>query len=255
MATLLLKFIAPMQSWGSHSRFDVRDTEREPTKSGVLGLVAAALGRDRAEPVEDLARLRLGVRVDREGVVRYDYQTAKDVIRASTTRDKWRRARQKGQTTGTQDTVTSRRYYLADAAFLVGLEGDGNLLRAIEEALKRPRWALFLGRKGYLPGKPIFFPDGGFRDAPLEEALAAQPPIVVEPFEEEPAAKPHITAKRFEEAPRYVIELLPGCTPGFPWLVHEIWDQPAAPFALRKFAVRRVGEIRLPREEVPKPCT
>ena len=240
MATLLLKFIAPMQSWGSHSRFDVRDTEREPTKSGVLGLVAAALGRDRAEPVEDLARLRLGVRVDREGVVRYDFQTAKDVIRASTTRDKWQRARQKGQTTGTQDTVTSRRYYLADAAFLVGLEGDGNLLRTIGEALKRPRWTLFLGRKGYLPGEPVYFPESGLREASLEVALAAEPPTL---------------EVRFEKAPRYVLELPPDCTPGFPWLVHEIWDQPAAPFAFRKFAVRHVGEIRLPRGEVPKPCT
>jgi len=252
---LLLKFVAPMQSWGSRSRFDVRDTEREPTKSGVLGLVAAALGRDRAEPIEDLARLRLGVRVDREGVVRYDFQTAKDVIRASVPREQWLRARQKGKTTGTQDTVTSRRYYLADAAFLVGLEGERDLLLAIEEALKRPRWTLFLGRKGYLPGKPIFFPDGGIRNAPLEEALAAQPPVVIEPFEEEPAAESHIMAEIFEETPRYVIELPPGCTPGFPWLVHEIWDQPAGPFALRKFAVRRVGEIRLPRGEVPRPCT
>lgn len=49
MATLLLQLVAPMQSWGSRSRFDDRDTEREPTKSGVLGLVASALGRPRAE--------------------------------------------------------------------------------------------------------------------------------------------------------------------------------------------------------------
>jgi len=239
VATLLLKFIAPMQSWGSHSRFDVRDTEREPTKSGVLGLVAAALGRDRAEPIEDLAGLRLGVRVDREGVVRYDFQTAQNVIRAGVSREQWLRARQRGATTGTQDTVTSRRYYLADAAFLVGLEGDKELLHAIEEALKQPRWTLFLGRKGYLPGEPVYFPEGGLREVPLEAALAKERPIL---------------EAGFEESPRYVIELPPGCTPGFPWLVHEIWDQPAAPFALRKFAVRRAGEIRLPRGEVPRPC-
>jgi len=229
-----------MQSWGSHSRFDVRDTEREPTKSGVLGLVAAALGRDRSEPVVDLAMLRLGVRVDREGVVRYDFQTAKDVIRASVPRDKWLRARHKGKTTGTQDTVTSRRYYLADAAFLVGLEGGRELLGAIEEALKQPRWTLFLGRKGYLPGEPVYFPDGGLSEAPLEEALAGEPPVVED---------------RSEDEPRYVIELPSSCTPGFPWLTHEIWDQPASSFALRKFAVRRVGEVQLPRKEVPRPCT
>jgi len=240
VATLLLKFVAPMQSWGSRSRFDVRDTEREPTKSGVLGLVAAALGRDRAEPIEDLAWLRLGVRVDREGVVRYDYQTAQGALKASGKPGyKYPKSPLYGKLE-LPETVVSRRYYLADAAFLVGLEGNRDLLLVIEEALKRPRWTLFLGRKGYLPGEPVYFPDDGLTEAPLEEALAGARPIV---------------EAGLEEAPRYVLELPTGCTPGFPWLVHEIWDQPAAPFALRKFAVRRVGEIRLPRGEVPKPCT
>ncbi|XOB98229.1 type I-E CRISPR-associated protein Cas5/CasD [Deinococcota bacterium DY0809b] len=240
MATLLLKFIAPMQSWGSRSRFDIRDTEREPTKSGVLGLVAAALGRDRTEPIDDLSALRLGVRVDREGAVRYDFQTAKDVIRASVTKEQWLRARTKGKTTGTQDTVVSRRYFLSDAAFLVGLEGDDVLLSEIETALKRPKWTLFLGRKGYLPGEPVHFPESGLRKSSLEATLAWERPIV---------------DKSPRPTRRFVIELVTGCTPGFPWLVHEVWDQPVAPFSERRFGVRRVGEITLEPGEVPKPCT
>ena len=61
MATVLLRLIGPMQSWGTTSRFDERDTGKEPTKSGVLGLVAAALGIDRENwhDLEPLCRLRM----------------------------------------------------------------------------------------------------------------------------------------------------------------------------------------------------
>ena len=242
MPTLLLKLVGPMQSWGSRSRFDLRDTEQFPTKSGVLGLVAAALGRDRAEPIDDLAALRLGVRGDREGVVRYDFQTAKNVIRADVSKDRWERARAKGKTVGTQDTVVSRRYFLSDAAFLVGLEGDEELLETIEAALKNPKWPLFLGRKGYLPGEPVHFAEGGITNESLEAALARKEPIA-------PPRNPD------EASVRYAIELAPGCEPGFPWLVHEIWDQPTAPFLQRRFGARRVGVASFERGEVPKPCT
>ena len=68
MTTLLMRMRAPMMSWGDHSRFTIRDTRREPTKSAVIGLLCAALGRPRLEPVDDLAALKMGVRIDREGV-------------------------------------------------------------------------------------------------------------------------------------------------------------------------------------------
>lgn len=115
MATLLMRLQGPMQSWGTTSRFDERDTQLEPSKSGVLGLVCAALGRDRSEPLEDLASLRMGVRVDREGIPLRDYQTATGVLVASGKADPRR-------------TVVSPRHYLADAVFLVGLEGRDQAL-------------------------------------------------------------------------------------------------------------------------------
>jgi len=68
MSTLLLRLAGPLQSWGVDAKFDRRGTERAPTKSGVIGLVAAALGRLRNESVEDIQALRFGVRVDREGL-------------------------------------------------------------------------------------------------------------------------------------------------------------------------------------------
>jgi CRISPR system Cascade subunit CasD len=59
---------------------------------------------------------------------------------------------------GTKDTEVSTRYYLADAAFLVGLEGDKALLTEIHAALKDPHWMLFLGRKACPPSLPVYIP-------------------------------------------------------------------------------------------------
>jgi CRISPR system Cascade subunit CasD len=161
MQTLLMRLTGPMQAWGVQSHFTIRDTGREPSKSGVIGLVCAALGRDRADPVLDLAQLRMGVRVDREGVVRRDYHTAQNVYKAS------------GGTP--KETEVSIRYYLADASFLVGLEGDRAVLMQLQHALEHPVWPLWLGRKAFVPGLPVAVPDG-VRDQALELALQADLP-------------------------------------------------------------------------------
>lgn len=79
MATLLLRLAAPLQSWGMDSKFETRKTNREPTKSGVVGLLAAALGIGREEPEKliPLNQLRFGVRVDQEGDFLVDYHVAR----------------------------------------------------------------------------------------------------------------------------------------------------------------------------------
>lgn len=166
--TLLLRLAGPMQSWGVQSRFVVRDTAREPTKSGVIGLLCAALGRPRQEPVDDLAALLMGVRVDREGVLAVDYHTAGG--------GKWNG---QGYGVATYDKkprpVVSMRYYLADADFLVGLYGDLDLLRTVAQAVQRPRWPLYLGRKAFVPAVPVATPDGLKPDVALEDALRSEP--------------------------------------------------------------------------------
>ena len=73
MSTLLLRLAAPLQTWGINSKFDIRKTEREPSKSGVVGLLSAALGRRRDEPVDDLNALKFGVRSDKEGELLKDF--------------------------------------------------------------------------------------------------------------------------------------------------------------------------------------
>ena len=72
MSTLLLRLAGPLQAWGYDSKFETRRTGREPSKSGVIGLLAAALGRKRDESIEDLRELRFGFRVDREGQLLHD---------------------------------------------------------------------------------------------------------------------------------------------------------------------------------------
>jgi CRISPR system Cascade subunit CasD len=162
MGTLLLRLIGPMQSWGVQSNFTHRDTGLEPSKSGVVGLICAAMGRRRNEPIDDLAALRMGVRVDREGLVKYDYHTAKDVLKASGA--------------GIKDTEVSYRYYLADAAFLVGLEGsDAELLSDIHHHLRNPAWFLFLGRKAFVPSEAVWLDDGLKIGQDLETALRSYP--------------------------------------------------------------------------------
>ncbi len=204
MATLLMRLSGPMQSWGTTSRFDERETDRFPSKSGVLGLVCAALGRDRAEPVDDLAALSMGVRADAPGALARDYQTANDNYLASGRRDAGR-------------TVPSHRYYLADACFLVGLAGDGTLLASVEQALTAPRWPLSLGRKSFPPGEPITLPDGLREDEELVEALQSYPLL------------------KGEAGPRWFALEDPGQG-------GVRMDQPLAPFAQRRFGPRYVRQ-------------
>lgn len=148
MPTLLLRLAGPMQSWGTSSRFTIRDTGLEPSKSGVIGLLCAALGKPRHESTIDnpefrqLVELKMGVRVDRQGVMRVDYHTAQNVAIASGGKPK--------------ETEVSKRYYLSDACFLVAFEGDDeNLLNRLNVALVAPHWQLSLGRKAFLPSRSL----------------------------------------------------------------------------------------------------
>lgn len=170
MSTLLLRLDGPMQAWGTASRFGVRDTGREPSKSAVIGLLCAALGKPRVErpderdaegrtlpTLAELAALTMGVRVDREGTVLPDFQTVGG-----------------GYGAARNASVVSQRFYLTDACFVVGLEGESTLLQRVHDALARPVWQLCLGRKAFPPAAPIWLSDG-LRDAPLYAALRTYP--------------------------------------------------------------------------------
>jgi len=155
MPTLLLRCVAPLQAWGTQSNFTVRDTGREPSKSGIIGLLCAALGRPRTDPLDDLADLTMSVRVDREGQILRDFHTAGQG--AAAPYKGYLKADGKSKSKDT-DTIISTRYYLSDAAFLVALEGGKSLLTDLHAALKNPHWMLFLGRKACPPSLPVYIP-------------------------------------------------------------------------------------------------
>ena len=153
MSTLLLRFAAPMQAWGADSRFDIRKTNREPTKSGVVGLLAAALGLQRDAPLNELTALRMGVRVDREGVLLRDFHMVH----------------------GEKSSYVTTRYYLCDAVFLVGVfSEDEVLMRRLEEAIRNPAFPLFLGRRSCPPEGRVYL---GLREMTLEDALTSEPSL------------------------------------------------------------------------------
>jgi CRISPR system Cascade subunit CasD len=150
MGTLLLRMSGPMQSWGVSCKFNSRKTGREPTKSGVIGLVASAIGRRREDSIDDLNGLRFGVRIDQKGELLKDFHTVHTP----------------------SDVYITDRYYLTDAVFLVGLEGDDKLLTMIDNALKNPAFPLYLGRRSCPPAGKVSL---GLRDSSLADSLRDEP--------------------------------------------------------------------------------
>lgn len=162
--TLVLRLAGPLQSWGLTGQFIERDTAPHPSKSGVIGLLAAALGRERGADLTDLVALRFGVRVDRPGVLLRDFHTVSH-------HDGTPLKSADGKLTKANTTKTTNRYYLSDAVFLVGLAGDDAAkLAALSAALRRPVFAPFLGRKSCPPVGQL---DLGVHDGDLVDVLSA----------------------------------------------------------------------------------
>ncbi|RRD03575.1 type I-E CRISPR-associated protein Cas5/CasD [Arachnia propionica] len=153
MSVLKLRLAGPLQSWGAASRFTRRDTEETPTKSGLLGLLAAAEGRRRSDPIEDLVGLELAVRVDQRGSLLRDFHTAHH------------------QVTGSSMPLTER-FYWADAVFTAFLGGPQPLLEGLAEALADPAYPLYLGRRSCVPEGRVVL---GIDDGSVSEAVQACP--------------------------------------------------------------------------------
>lgn len=154
MATLLLRLAAPLQSWGADSKFEFRQTAREPSKSGVTGLLAAALGCRRDELPEQLKALRMTVRADQEGVLLDDYHTAQGIEHDGMGRIKLNAGG--ALKYDNKLKFVTHRQYLSDAVFVVALEcEDAEYLRELADALRHPVFPLFLGRRACPPTLPL----------------------------------------------------------------------------------------------------
>ena len=136
MKTILLKFAGPLQSWGTSSHFETRHTDPHPSKSAVIGLVAAAMGfrRNETEKIRDLNRLHFAVRVDQPGHITEDYQTA-HIYKYNPDPE-------------VEKTYVTHRYYLEDEVFLVAIgHEEDKLVDEIADALRHPYFQLYMGRR------------------------------------------------------------------------------------------------------------
>jgi CRISPR system Cascade subunit CasD len=157
-ACLALLLDGPLQSWGFASRFQRRTTGPHPTKSGVVGLICAAMGLAKGSKMERATLPALGaLRMTSVAVARSrphsdsaglrvrrleDFHTVLDTRRADRTMN--------------NDAVMTHRQYLLDARFGVILEGDRTLLERVASALQDPVWGVWLGRKSCIPAAPVF---------------------------------------------------------------------------------------------------
>lgn len=155
MSVLLLRLTGPLQSWGERSRYARRESGAEPSKSGIVGLLAAALGRQRTDAIEDLAGLSFGVRIDQAGTLLRDFQTARSLD-------------------GARSMPLSTRYYLTDARFLAAVEGPDEVIETLAAALQNPTYPLYLGRRSCPPSEPIARQDC-VRTGPLLTVLLDEP--------------------------------------------------------------------------------
>jgi CRISPR system Cascade subunit CasD len=227
----------PLQSWGCASQFDRRLTAAHPTKSGVLGLCAAALGIDKYRPDEaeclaPLGRLRLVTyrlpRPRRRGngggalpVTRlWDFHT----VGGGYDRDdpaQVLRIPRKASGGPTDNPVIMPREYLQDARFGVLLAGEAETLAPLPGAFADPRWGLWLGRKCCIPSTPIV-PELHADRPSAFRALLRRAGL--------PADRPEADFERTEDgAPEEA-----GADPAF--------DAPVA-FGGRRFTLRRVRTV------------
>lgn len=149
--TLLLTLSAPLQAWGAPAMGGRRPTLPHPSKSGVVGLLACCLGRDR-DDWNDLMGLRFGTTIHPDARILTDFQTM-------------------GVKTNGERMPVERREYIQDATFIAGVESDDmTLLEALRHAVGHPVYAPYLGRRSCPPAGPI---PATIRKGRLEDALPA----------------------------------------------------------------------------------
>ena len=154
---LLFRLRGPMSAYGEIAVGERRSTWHVPSKSAVLGLVAAGLGLDRFDAVAhsrlDTA-LGFAVRVDQPGRLMRDYHTA--MAPKARKGARWR-TRKEELEADDLNTVLSERNYLIDLIATVAFwakSGANIALEPLADALRRPQFAPYLGRKACPLGAP-----------------------------------------------------------------------------------------------------
>ena len=168
---LIFRLHGALASWGDIAVGDIRPSYRCPSKSAVIGLIAAALGIERQEQIKqaELFKLTFSLRVDALGHPIEDYhtvQTPDDMsIKYDRSKDYWTRLDEIEainwriiQTQKNAGAIQSRRTYYCDALYTIVLNEkinkmiDWSILGLTQfsdliNALQNPKLLLYLGRK------------------------------------------------------------------------------------------------------------
>ncbi len=199
--TLFLRLEAPLQSWGEDSQWAVRRTAPEPTKSGIVGLLACAMGWNDDQCIFDLScSIRIGVRCDISGTPTplEDYHTVGGGHGEYNPQLLTAEGLPKKNSAHKAHTEQTWRYYLCDASFLAGIQSDDEALIAkLAEGIQNPKWTIYLGRKSCVPSIPPFEGVGNYKT--LQDALEQYPARFLD--SEPRAIEPH---------PRVVLECKAG---------------------------------------------
>ncbi len=157
---LALWLDGPLQSWGYQSRFDQRTTLAHPTRSGLVGMLSAAMGIDRrdSQGLQIFSRMAITIYAFRQGPLLEDFHTIgggwnhkqnpQNIV-----------VKTDGNPTAKEKpgvTVVSRRQYLQASRFGVVVECPADLGGKLAAALVNPRWGIWLGRKSCIPAAPVF---------------------------------------------------------------------------------------------------
>jgi len=159
---LILKLHGPMQAWGEHTFEGLRPSANFPTRSGVLGILGACLGirRNEREKLQRLAdSVGIAVRVDTRRLIRKDGTSRTLQLVKMTDYHTVKDAREDYTGLKKHDTIQTWREYLFDAEFTVVIwkQPDGPLsLDELEQAVRRPQFTPYLGRRSCALSRPLF---------------------------------------------------------------------------------------------------
>lgn len=159
-AFLLFTVYAPFTSWGDITVGETRGSWDRPSRSAILGMIAAALGIDRIDqPAHDALDLGYGfaVRLDASGIPLVDYHTAQTVAASAVKRHR-PTTRAAMLNCADPETMLSRRWYRQDAIATICLWAQEVAKWKLEEiaaALRQPVYVLYAGRKANALGLPL----------------------------------------------------------------------------------------------------
>jgi CRISPR system Cascade subunit CasD len=251
---LLLRLEGPLQAWGDVALDPRRPTRGFPSRSGLAGLLANALGwqhadGDRITALQDT--LRFAVREDLPQRRLTDYQSV-DLDRIGKSGwTRWGIEERKGS--AAEGTQLLWKEYLVDASLLVALTlgaGAALTLDDLEPALRRPARPLFLGRKGCPPALPLLERPRWRITAESGFAALSMVPLRARPDQRQLS---HTRRSAVSATVRcwYSPEDGPQAQPG---QVREIWDR--RDFAANRFAgARCIVESRIAVADLPQPAT